>query len=86
MYMMQSRFCTKALFFQQKPNREKLDREWLVYSPLKGQVFCFVCKLFPNISSPTTALASEGFDDWHNSVLIKTHENSENHRNAMLTY
>ena len=52
----------------------------------KRSGFCFVCKLFPNISSPTTALASEGFDDWHNSVLIKTHENSENHRNAMLTY
>ena len=31
----------------------------------------------------SSALASDGFDDWHNSYLIQTHENLEKHRNAM---
>ncbi|XP_075215272.1 zinc finger MYM-type protein 5-like [Lycorma delicatula] len=80
-----SRFCTKAIFYSIKANGEKYTLEWLVYSPSKGRVFCFVCKLFPNIASSATAL-SEGFNDWENPATIQTHENSENHRNAMLTY
>ena len=84
-YKKQSRFCTKALFYATKVNGETYSREWLVYSPAKGRVYCFVCKLFPNHAS-SSALASDGFDDWHNSYLIQTHENSEKHTNAMLTY
>ncbi|XP_032893241.1 zinc finger MYM-type protein 5-like [Amblyraja radiata] len=82
----QSRFCTKALFYSTKVNGETYSREWLVYSPSKGRIYCFVCKLFPNIASSATSLASEGFDNWQNPRLIQTHENSEKHRNAMLTY
>ena len=48
-------------------------------------MYCFVCKLFPNHAS-SSALASDGFDDWHNSYLIQAYENSEKHTNAMLTY
>ena len=84
-YKKQSRFCTKSLFYSTKVNGETYCREWLVYSPAKGRVYCFVCKLFPNHAS-SSALASDGFDDWHNCYLIQAHENSENHRNAMLTY
>ena len=49
----------------------------------KGRIYCFVCKVFPNHASSST-LASDGFDDWHN--LIQANENSEKHRNAMLSY
>ena len=41
--------------------------------------------IFP-LNASSSALASDGFDDWHNSYLIQTHENSEKHTNAMLTY
>ena len=61
-YKKQSRFCTKALFYATKVNGETYSREWLVYSPAKGRVYCFVCKLFPNHAS-SSALASDGFDD-----------------------
>ena len=84
-YKKQSRFCTKALFYATKVNGETYSKERLVYSPAKGRVYCFVCKLFPNHAS-SSALASDGFDDWHNSYLIQAHENSEKHTNAMLTY
>ena len=53
--------------------------------PQKGKIYCFVCKLFPNHVS-SLVLASDGFDNWHNSYLIQIHENSEKHKNAMLTY
>ena len=39
MYITQSRFCTKALFYSTKSNGETYNREWLVYSPSKGRVF-----------------------------------------------
>ena len=57
----------------------------LFIPPAKGRIYCFVCKLFPN-QAFSSALAFDGFDDWHNSYLIQAHENSEKHRNAMLTY
>jgi len=85
-YKNQSRFCTKALFHSTKSNGETYNRVWLVYSPSKGRVYCFVCKLFPNTASSDIASVYEGFYDWKNSFLIQTHENTENHRNAMLTY
>ena len=71
-YKKQSRFCTKSMFYSTKVNGETYSREWLVYSPEKGRVYCFVCKLFPNHAS-SSALASDGFDDWHNSYLIQAH-------------
>ncbi|GIX77079.1 zinc finger MYM-type protein 1 [Caerostris extrusa] len=52
---------------------------------LKRPRFCFVCKLFPIIASSATALTSAGFNDWKSPAIIATHENSKNHRNAMLT-
>ena len=85
MYKKQSRFCIKALFHSTKVNGETHSREWLVYSPAKRQIYCFVCKLFPNHAS-SSASASDGFDDWHNSYPIHAHKNSEKHRNATLTY
>ena len=74
-YKKQSRFFTKALFFLTEVNGETYSRKWLVYFPAKERVYCFVRKLFPNHAS--SALASDGFDDWHNSYLIQAHENTE---------
>lgn len=58
-------------------------REWLVYSPTTGCVYRFVCTLF---QPSTSALFSEGFSDWRNLSVIKSHENSEVHRTALLMY
>lgn len=41
-----SRFCTKALIYLTKANAETYSREWLMCSTSKGQVYCFVCKIF----------------------------------------
>jgi hypothetical protein len=57
----QVRYCSKGLFQNRKVNGEVYDREWLVYSPTTGNIYCFVCKLF---SPANTALASDGFSDW----------------------
>ena len=54
-----------------------------MYSPSTGNVYCFVCKLF---SSSDVALACGGFSDWRNPTVITKHENSEDHRDALLVY
>ena len=62
-YKKQSRFCTKALFFQRKSMVKHIAESGL-HIPLQKngtRVYCFVCKLFPNYSS--SALASDGFND-----------------------
>ena len=77
------RYCSKGLFKAKKANGEIYNREWLVYSPSTGNVYCFVCKLF---SSSDVALACGGFSDWRNPTVITKHENSEDHRDALLVY
>ena len=79
----QDRYCSKSLFYPKRANGEKYCREWLVYSPETGHVYCFVCKLFSNSSTP---LSSDGFSDWRNTNLVQIHENSEDHRTASLAY
>lgn len=82
-YQTQSRYCSKGLFQRKKANGENETREWLVYSPTTGCVYCFVCKLFSN---SMCGLANAGFNDWKNSILITHHENSTDHRSALLSY
>ena len=41
-----ARFCSQKLFVGEKANGEKYKREWLLYLPSTGSVYCFVCKLF----------------------------------------
>lgn len=77
------RYCSKSLFFPKRANGEKYCREWLVYSPATGHVYCFVCKLFSNSSTP---LSSDGFCDWRNTFVVHSHENSVDHRTASVTY
>lgn len=71
------------MFYPKRANGEKYCREWLVYSPETGRVYCFVCKLFSNSSTP---LSSDGFSDWRNTYLVKSYENSEDRRRASVAY
>ena len=78
------RHLTKAVFVRSLPNKEKVNRSWLIYSPLKKTLYCFACRLF---SKTITAFASaEGYNDWkHVSQAAKEHENGQVHRECMIT-
>ncbi|XP_065658777.1 uncharacterized protein LOC136083303 [Hydra vulgaris] len=65
-------------------NGEFVNREWLLYSPSTGSVFCFACTLF---SSKHSNFSTTGFDDWKNALkCISEHENGSEHHKNMLTY
>ena len=71
-------------FMKKKHNGEYVTREWLLYSPSVGAVFCFVCKLF---SDSTSSFSRSGFSDWrHATQCTESHESSELHQCAMVTY
>ncbi|XP_065658982.1 uncharacterized protein LOC136083508 [Hydra vulgaris] len=83
-YAENDRYCSKNLFTSKKANGEEFKREWLIYSPSLGSVFCCVRKLF-RVSQ--FALATHGFRDWKNSFSsLKSHGNSPEHREALLKY
>ncbi|XP_071040500.1 zinc finger MYM-type protein 1 [Parasteatoda tepidariorum] len=76
------RVLTEASFFRKKKNNELLKREWLVFSPAKNAVFCYICKLF---SASDKSLCKGGFSYWKNtSERLKEHKNSMVHRNSVL--
>lgn len=80
-----TRYCSKSMFYNKMPNGETNIREWLLYSPSTGSLYCFVCKLL----SPrprSSRFAAQGFDDWRNPVVIEQHGKSPVHTEAMLTY
>ncbi|XP_075396922.1 zinc finger MYM-type protein 1-like [Tenrec ecaudatus] len=81
----QTRFCSQNIFLGCKANGESYKREWLLYSPSVGSVYCFVCKLF-SPKSFNSQFATDGFSDWRNSNMIDKHENSSAHRECMLSY
>lgn len=67
-------------FSKTMPNKEKVDRIWLVYSKNNKALYCFPCLLF---SSKSTAFSSSdrGFSDWkHLNPRVGEHENSIEHR------
>lgn len=80
-----NRKLTSACFKRILPNQECVNREWLIYSPLTGAVYCFVCCLF---STETKSLFSTtGFNDWKNaSAVLGSHERNGHHGKCMLTY
>nr|XP_043619995.1 zinc finger MYM-type protein 5-like [Erigeron canadensis] len=68
------------------PNKEKWDREWLVYSKELGKVFCFCCKIFRK-GSVKGQLANEGFSNWrHLSTRLKEHEVGSEHMMNMVSW
>ena len=82
------RRCTKTFFVRTHPlNGEKSYRQWLCYSPSTGKVFCFACKLFGGNAVQGTKFVSGGFNNWRaGKSRIKMHENSDGHREAMLSF
>ncbi|XP_065654595.1 zinc finger MYM-type protein 5-like [Hydra vulgaris] len=68
------RMCSKNNFFRLKKNGEKIQREWLIYSPCSKSVFCYVCKLFGNSDQ---SLCTTRFRDWKNvTSRLASHETS----------
>ncbi|KAI6647158.1 Zinc finger MYM-type protein 1-like [Oopsacas minuta] len=59
---------------------EQIKREWLLYSPSTGLIFCFACKLFDDVKSQ---FSNGGFVTGAASSCITQHENSSGHRNSM---
>ncbi len=66
-----------SLFKRQLRNGESIYREWLLYSPSQGSVYCFVCRLFS--SSESKFALGSGYSDWKHAVTrIAEHENNAN--------
>ncbi|XP_015377559.1 PREDICTED: zinc finger MYM-type protein 5-like [Diuraphis noxia] len=73
------RKCSPKFFYRILANNEKVDRVWLVYSPIKDCVFCFCCKMFINKKCHSD-LATVGISDWrHVSDKLISLETSRHH-------
>ncbi|XP_038156371.1 zinc finger MYM-type protein 1-like [Cyprinodon tularosa] len=66
-------------FTSHLPNGQRVQREWLMYSPSTGNVYCFACKLF----SPKTHSFVTGYCDWKHSERFGEHEQSAEHITCM---
>lgn len=73
-------------FYFYKKNENKIKREWLIYSPSKKSVFCYICILY-NTSHTDIQLCKNGLNDWQNiSNRLLLHEKSFGHRQAVCTF
>lgn len=78
------RSFSRKYFYRRISNGENIQRTWLIYSKATDSVFCFCCKLF---KSGTFSLATHGNRDWKNiGDILKNHENSPIHKNALLNW
>lgn len=83
----ESRKCRTSFFFKELKNNEKVKRDWLIYSPSTGKVFCFPCKLFGSNAMASNPFCTEGFNDWkHAGQSIPYNENSKEHRRCLMTF
>lgn len=69
------RSLTNDMMCSRLPNGQLAPREWVVYSPSTGHVFCFACKLF----GVTKNAFVDGFCDWKHPHRISEHERSPVH-------
>lgn len=68
-------------------NGSVVKRDWVVFSPKLGAVFCFACKLFGKENRQSESFITHGFKDWKNcGRAFKLHENSQNHIQACVFY
>ena len=82
----QSRKFSKHLLFLKHLSGEEIAREWIVYSPSTGSIFCFICGLF-GAKHITTQFSGTGFSYWkHASNRLIDHENSAAHHSAQVAY
>jgi hypothetical protein len=80
----ETRHLTQAMFKRQLSNGEAGHREWLIYSPSQGKVYCFVRKVFSHTDS---AFNTSGCNDWKHAFKAASHnENGQEHRKCMMTY
>uniref|UniRef100_A0A673NLW3 TTF-type domain-containing protein n=1 Tax=Sinocyclocheilus rhinocerous TaxID=307959 RepID=A0A673NLW3_9TELE len=70
---------TNSLLSCSLPNGQTVSRQWLLYSPSNGCIYCYSCKLF---STKYNAFV-DGFCDWKHSERIGEHERSAAHRACM---
>ncbi|GFQ95848.1 zinc finger MYM-type protein 1 [Trichonephila clavata] len=67
------------MFFRKHISGGKIKREWLMYSPSTGKVYCFPCILFGEAQNRSHF--QTGFSDWKNALhRIQSHENNATHR------
>ena len=78
-----TKHCTSNIFRGTKMNGEPYSRDWLLFSPQTGNVYCFVCLLF---CPGNTRFSGEGFSDWRNCNDVQNHECNQKHRDAQLTF
>ncbi|XP_042567684.1 uncharacterized protein LOC109060026 [Cyprinus carpio] len=71
-----TRSLTNDLLHCRLPNNQIVPREWLLYSPSTGSVYCYACKL---LSSQKHAFIIE-FCDWKHPERVSDHEKSAEHR------
>ena len=57
------------------PNGEKWERNWLMFSEVTGNIFCYACKLFT--SNQNNPFVDEEFSNWN-----KTEDSSCSHENS----
>lgn len=75
-----SRSLTNKVLTQHLHNGETISREWIIYSPPTGEIYCFACKV---LSTHYTTFVT-GFSDWKNPERITEHEMSGEHRKCMV--
>jgi len=83
-----TRYFRKEYFSRALGNGECVNRDWLIYSPSTGSVYCYVCKIFRNLQSSNKLTLvhqfESGFDDWKNiNVRMEAHEQSKDHFNSI---
>lgn len=84
-YPHKNRFLNKYLFVRKLANGDQMDRDFLIYSPSQGSVFCGPCKLFCETSSQFSD--DDGFSDWkHGSKRVQEHEDSTPHKDCVWTF
>lgn len=79
------RHFSNSHFKKSMPNGEVYERQWLVYSNSTKKVYCFCCHIFKCTSR--CHLSNVGSDNWHHlSRLLTSHEFSDDHQQALLTW
>ena len=74
------RNLTLKWFYQVMPDREKVLRKWMVYSPGSGNLYCFCCRLFTNTINDSSSSFVTGFNTWWKlNPKVRDHEKSSNH-------
>jgi hypothetical protein len=80
------RHFSSKLYTCDRPNGEKQERKWLVYSNGLDRVFCFCCRLFKH-KPMTTSLAEDGTSDWHNlPTKLRDHEKNPEHNHNVVKW